>query len=92
MSWQTWLDTAATAREEAGLTRRLRPRGPHDATSNAHSVDLAGNDYLGLSRHPEVRRAGPPRRRCCGAVARVRPRLVTGTLTLHGELEPTSRL
>ncbi|MGY0386524.1 8-amino-7-oxononanoate synthase [Nocardioides sp. WG-D5] len=86
MSWQTWLDTAATAREEAGLTRRLRPRGPQDATSNAHSVDLAGNDYLGLSRHPEVRRAAADAAMLWGGGAGA-SRLVTGTLTLHGELE-----
>ena len=86
MSWQTWLDTAATAREEAGLTRRLRPRGPQDATSNAHSVDLAGNDYLGLSRHPEVRRAAAEAAMLWGGGAGA-SRLVTGTLTLHGELE-----
>ncbi|MBG6095384.1 8-amino-7-oxononanoate synthase [Nocardioides luteus] len=86
MSWQTWLDTAATAREEAGLTRRLRPRGPHDATSNAQSVDLAGNDYLGLSRHPEVRCAAADAAMLWGGGAGA-SRLVTGTLTLHGELE-----
>ncbi|MFJ9389642.1 8-amino-7-oxononanoate synthase [Nocardioides sp. NPDC101246] len=86
MGWQTWLDEAATAREEAGLTRRLRPRGPDDATSKAHSVDLAGNDYLGLSGHPDVRRAAADAAMLWGGGAGA-SRLVTGTLTLHGELE-----
>ncbi|OIJ25430.1 8-amino-7-oxononanoate synthase [Nocardioides luteus] len=86
MSWQTWLEAAATAREEAGLTRQLRPRGPHDATSKAHSIDLAGNDYLGLSGHLDVRRAAAEAAMLWGGGAGA-SRLVTGTLTLHGELE-----
>ena len=81
MSWQTWLDHAATAREAAGLTRRLRPRGPDD-----YVVDLAGNDYLGLSGHPDVRRAAADAAMLWGGGAGA-SRLVTGTLTLHGELE-----
>ncbi|MER7559107.1 8-amino-7-oxononanoate synthase [Nocardioides sp. NPDC126508] len=81
MSWQSWLEAAATAREEAGLTRRLRPRGPDD-----HVVDLAGNDYLGLSGHPDVRRAAAEAAMLWGGGAGA-SRLVTGTLTLHGELE-----
>jgi 8-amino-7-oxononanoate synthase len=36
-------------RETAGLRRELHPHGAHDDV-----IDLAGNDYLGLARHPEV--------------------------------------
>ncbi|SDD19699.1 aminotransferase class I/II-fold pyridoxal phosphate-dependent enzyme [Glycomyces harbinensis] len=40
------LSRKADLRGRAGLTRTARPR--------ATAVDLAGNDYLGLSRHPDV--------------------------------------
>ncbi len=43
---------AAARREEAGLTRALRPR-----PAASDTLDLAGNDYLGLARHPEVTEA-----------------------------------
>jgi 8-amino-7-oxononanoate synthase len=81
MGWQTWLEEATTARQAAGLTRRLRPRGPDDRV-----IDLAGNDYLGLSGHPDVRRAAAEAAMLWGGGAGA-SRLVTGTLTLHGELE-----
>ncbi|MFI2189544.1 8-amino-7-oxononanoate synthase, partial [Streptomyces sioyaensis] len=55
-----WLDEARDERRRAGLVRTLRPR-PADHPL----LDLAGNDYLGLARHPEVTRGGgagaPPR-------------------------------
>ncbi len=51
--WEKWLTDEAVRRDAAGLTRRLRPRGPDDAV-----VDLAGNDYLGLSRDPDGRGRG----------------------------------
>ena len=42
-----WLHDRARERDELGLRRELRPmRGP--------CVDLASNDYLGLSRDPRV--------------------------------------
>ena len=52
--WDGWLADRAAAREDAGLTRRLHPRAPDDPVT-----DLAGNDYLGLGRHPPY--AVPPR-------------------------------
>lgn len=39
----------AELRDRAGLRRRLEPRSTENAL-----IDLAGNDYLGLSRHPSV--------------------------------------
>ena len=81
MSWQVWLAEQATAREEAGLTRRLRARGADDPT-----IDLAGNDYLGLARDPAVRRAASDAALTWGGGAGA-SRLVTGTLDLHTELE-----
>ncbi|MEV8533361.1 8-amino-7-oxononanoate synthase [Streptomyces sp. NPDC051211] len=76
-----WIDDEARARERAGLVRTLRPR---PAASGL--LDLAGNDYLGLSRHPEtVRGAREAAERWGGGATG--SRLVTGTTELHAELE-----
>ncbi len=82
MTFDDWLAQRADDRQRAGLERRLRPRSA--ATSGV--VDLAGNDYLGLSRHPQVTAAAAAAARTWGAGAGA-SRLVTGTLELHGELE-----
>ncbi|KQZ69677.1 8-amino-7-oxononanoate synthase [Nocardioides sp. Root151] len=79
--WRAWLAEQAEAREDAGLTRILNPRRADDDT-----IDLAGNDYLGLSRHPEVVRAAADAVTQWGAGAGA-SRLVTGTLDLHADLE-----
>lgn len=79
--WGRWLAEEAAHREAAGLTRRLRPRGPDDDV-----IDLAGNDYLGLSRHPAVTKAAAETALLWGAGSGA-SRLVTGTLTLHATLE-----
>ncbi|MGN6160440.1 MAG: 8-amino-7-oxononanoate synthase, partial [Marmoricola sp.] len=50
------------------------------------TIDLAGNDYLGLARHPEVIEGAVAATRAYGAGAGA-SRLVTGTLALHEELE-----
>jgi 8-amino-7-oxononanoate synthase len=71
----------ARVRRAAGLRRELRPR-PADSPL----VDLAGNDYLGLTRHPEVTRAGADACLRWGAGA-TGSRLVTGSTELHAELE-----
>lgn len=76
-----WLDAHASLRVDAGLRRELRPRAADERV-----LDLAGNDYLGLSTDPRV---------IDGAVAAVRrwgagstgSRLVTGTTALHTEME-----
>lgn len=79
--WSEWLAGAARKREELGLTRRLV-----HADEEPTLLDLAGNDYLGLSRDPRVvaGAVGAARRYGAGAGA---SRLVTGTLSLHTELE-----
>jgi 8-amino-7-oxononanoate synthase len=77
-----WLADAAEDRIRRGLNRKLVPRGAGDDGV----LDLAGNDYLGLARHPSV---------VDGAIAAVRSygagstgsRLVTGTTELHQQLE-----
>jgi 8-amino-7-oxononanoate synthase len=49
-------------------------------------LDLASNDYLGLSQHPDVIEGGVDALRTWGAGA-TGSRLVTGDTMLHGELE-----
>jgi 8-amino-7-oxononanoate synthase len=76
-----WLEAHAEARREAGLRRALRPR-PAVATE----LDLASNDYLGLSQHAQVIEGGVDALRTWGAGA-TGSRLVTGNTSLHEELE-----
>jgi 8-amino-7-oxononanoate synthase len=76
-----WLAEQDRVRRAAGLRRELRPR-PADSAL----LDLAGNDYLGMSRHPEVTRAGADACLRWGAGA-TGSRLVTGSTALHAELE-----
>ncbi|MFG3478180.1 8-amino-7-oxononanoate synthase [Streptomyces sp. NPDC047980] len=76
-----WTDEAARRRAEAGLVRALRPR---PAASGL--LDLASNDYLGLTRRAEVTEAAASAARRWGAGA-TGSRLVTGSTELHAELE-----
>ena len=76
------LRRAALRREEAGLRRRLRPRGPDfDGL-----IDLASNDYLGLSRDPRLVEGAVRAAREWGTGS-TGSRLVTGTTELHEELD-----
>src|SRR5690348_6260103 len=70
------LRKAATAREAAGLRRQLIPRSPGDRV-----LDLASNDYLGLSRDPRLAEAAAAAARTSGTGA-TGSRLVTGTTQL----------
>lgn len=79
-TWDAWLAGQDVAREDAGLTRRLAAFDP------ANVIDLAGNDYLGLARHPEVIAGAVRASELYGAGAGA-SRLVTGTLPIHEELE-----
>ncbi|MEU3655417.1 8-amino-7-oxononanoate synthase [Streptomyces sp. NPDC032161] len=76
-----WIDDAARRRADAGLVRTLRPR-----PAETVSLDLASNDYLGLTRHPEVTGAAAEAARRWGGGA-TGSRLVTGSTDLHAELE-----
>jgi 8-amino-7-oxononanoate synthase len=76
-----WLRAETGSRASAGLLRRLAPR-----TAGSKAVDLAGNDYLGLANDPRVVSAAVAAAREWGAGATA-SRLVTGTTTLHAELE-----
>ncbi|MFF3244068.1 8-amino-7-oxononanoate synthase [Streptomyces sp. NPDC002870] len=76
-----WIDDESRRRERAGLVRTLRPR-----TADSELLDLAGNDYLGLTRRPEITGAAAEAARRWGAGA-TGSRLVTGSTALHAELE-----
>src|ERR1700729_2665534 len=76
-----WLEAHAEARREAGLRRALRPR-----PAVAVELDLASNDYLGLSQHPDVIDGGVQALRIWGAGA-TGSRLVTGATELHEHFE-----
>lgn len=80
-AWLTELGRAAADREQAGLRRTLRPRSPDDDV-----VDLAGNDYLGLARHPLVLAEAERALRGYGLGA-AGSRLVRGSTDAHRELE-----
>jgi 8-amino-7-oxononanoate synthase len=83
VDWLAALDRRAELRAKAGLKRELRPRTAGDPV-----VDLAGNDYLGLSRHPEVVAAATAALSAYGLGA-TGSRLVRGSTDLHAELEST---
>jgi 8-amino-7-oxononanoate synthase len=72
---------AVAGREAAGLRRRLSPRA-----SSADLLDLAGNDYLGLSRDARVIAASAAAAAEWGAGS-TGSRLVTGSTELHASLE-----
>lgn len=73
-----WLAEASDVRRAAGLQRTADVR---------HGVlDLAGNDYLGLARHPEVTGAAARAAARWGAGS-TGSRLITGTSPLHLVLE-----
>ncbi|WP_280258581.1 8-amino-7-oxononanoate synthase [Nocardia wallacei] len=76
-----WIDVRAGERVRAGLRRELRARGPQ-----AGPIDLASNDYLGLSRHPEVVEGAVEAVRTWGTGS-TGSRLVTGTTVAHEQLE-----
>ncbi|MFE7707483.1 8-amino-7-oxononanoate synthase [Streptomyces sp. NPDC057486] len=76
-----WIDDEARRRADAGLVRTLRPR-----RAEPELLDLASNDYLGLTRHPEVTAAAAEAAHRWGAGA-TGSRLVTGSTALHAELE-----
>src|SRR6201984_3202712 len=76
-----WLGAGEQHRRQAGLRRALRPR-PALSTE----LDLASNDYLGLSQHPDVIEGGVDALRTWGAGA-TGSRLVTGDTELHQQFE-----
>lgn len=76
-----WLADVEQQRRADGLRRSLRPRAPVGA-----ELDLASNDYLGLSQHPDVIAGGVDALRTWGAGS-TGSRLVTGNTELHEGFE-----
>jgi 8-amino-7-oxononanoate synthase len=79
VTFDDWLAARAHERRVNGLQRRLS-----DPVEDY--LDLAGNDYLGLSRDPRVVKAATAAAETWGAGAGA-SRLVTGTLPVHSALE-----
>ncbi|ALV45647.1 8-amino-7-oxononanoate synthase [Arthrobacter alpinus] len=78
-----WLQSRANVRERRGLTRRAGASGCEDAGT---MLDLASNDYLGLSRDSRLTAAAVAAVEQFGSGARA-SRVVTGTLPAHEFLE-----
>lgn len=76
-----WIDEQAALRAAGGLARTLRPR-----PADGGLLDLASNDYLGLTRHPAITEGAAAAARRWGGGA-TGSRLVTGSTALHAELE-----
>jgi 8-amino-7-oxononanoate synthase len=81
VTWLSAVEHLAAERERAGLRRWLRPRAEDDGL-----VDLAGNDYLGLARHPDVVTAATAALKGYGLGATA-SRLVRGSTDVHAQLE-----
>jgi 8-amino-7-oxononanoate synthase len=80
--WDAWLEERAALRLQRGVVRS----DPVLRDPDHPVLDLASNDYLGLSQHPRVvagARAALDRYGASAAASR----LVTGTLPIHRELE-----
>jgi 8-amino-7-oxononanoate synthase len=92
--WRHWLEQglAAVPAERRRRLRSLAPTGgasltPADATAGAGPLlDLASNDYLGLSRHPAVLAAAAAELVASGLGAGA-SRLVSGSRPVHRQLE-----
>ncbi|WP_326546794.1 8-amino-7-oxononanoate synthase [Mycolicibacterium sp. ND9-15] len=76
-----WLDDVEAQRRADGLRRSLSARSPVGA-----ELDLASNDYLGLSQHPAVIDGGVAALGTWGAGS-TGSRLITGNTELHEGFE-----
>nr|WP_305884614.1 8-amino-7-oxononanoate synthase [Pseudarthrobacter sp. HLT1-5] len=80
-SMTQWLERQAAVRDRRGLVRRPLPRD-----ADEQFIDLASNDYLGLSADPRLTEAAAAAASLWGAGA-TSSRLVAGTTRLHLDLE-----
>lgn len=76
-----WLREHERLRRRAGVRRELRPR-----SAETTLIDLASNDYLGLSRDPRVLAGAAHALHTWGAGS-TGSRLVTGSTQAHHDLE-----
>ncbi|HEX9101735.1 MAG TPA: aminotransferase class I/II-fold pyridoxal phosphate-dependent enzyme [Polyangia bacterium] len=85
-----FLATESRNLAQAGLLRKepelAAPQGPLISVGGKEYVNFASSDYLGLANHPEVRKAAIAAVDAWG-VGLAAPRVGTGTIALHGELE-----
>ncbi len=92
-TWAAWADAEAAALHRAGRWREVRDLdgpGPEITLARpdtvAAGISFAGNDYLGLSRHPAVVAAAHEALDRWGAGAGA-ARLLAGARPVHRELE-----
>lgn len=88
---ETWLGLRADVRQQRGIVRTdsILPWREHSTSEKSQGeevIDLASNDYLGLSADPRVVAASMAALEKYGAGARA-SRVVCGTLPAHRELE-----
>lgn len=84
-----WMEEELAAIEMRGERRRIETwpaPGPYLERDGIRYLNLAGNDYLGLTAHPEVREAAARAAREIGPGSTA-SRLLAGTCALHSELE-----
>lgn len=85
-----FLETETKNLQQAGLIRPelelSAPPGPVLKVGDRERLAFVSSDYLGLANHPEVKKAAAAALETWGA-GLASPRAVTGTLTLHRELE-----
>jgi 8-amino-7-oxononanoate synthase len=81
--WSEWAELEAARVREAGQWRAPRSFDPSDARG---LVSFASNDYLGLTRHPEVMQAAHDAIERWGTGAGA-ARLIVGSRPVHDELE-----
>lgn len=79
----------ATQKQQGLFRRRVCVKQNYDgvlSTNNAHFIDFASNDYLGLRHHPEVLQAWVEGLELYGSGSGASP-LVTGYMQAHQQLE-----
>ncbi len=84
-----WIHNELAAIANRGETRRLdvwAAPGPHLQENANDLINFAGNDYLGLSMHPQVREAAARAAREVGPGSTA-SRLLAGTFLLHADFE-----
>ncbi len=90
MSLHADIDQRLQKLDRDGLRRRTRtivgPQGPTVEFDGRRVLLLCSNNYLGLAEHPRVREAAAQAALHYGVGAGA-SRLVSGTMTIHGQLE-----
>lgn len=88
-TWTQWAEDQLASISHSGRLRRcvaFDGQGPQGIVNGREVVSFASNDYLGLTQHPRVREAARAAIDQWGTGAGA-SRLVTGTRSLHCELE-----